>query len=195
MSNVGIDPSCAFIQNHYADEELFADEYALLTACDKTYNKTCEQRRLRPACSVWSESSLIACAFYSLLAIQRGIYENSCYTGWMYRLIWVFARHTDLIVGFVVRWLIYTYVTEWWWCFKRNGHAFMEITLHQNYLPPFPFRLTLKLELAILAQKSWRFNKFHMRGSRDVRACARAWVRVSVFIALKDHSFQNLYID
>ena len=33
-------------------------------------------------------------AFYSLWAIQRGINENPCHTGWMYRLIWVFAGHT-----------------------------------------------------------------------------------------------------
>ena len=34
---------------------------------------------------------------------QKGINENPCLTGWIYRLIWVFAGHTDLIVGFVVR--------------------------------------------------------------------------------------------
>ena len=56
--------------------------------------------------AVWSESSLIACAFYSLHAIQRWMNENPCHTGWMYRLIWVFAGHTGLIVGFVMRWLI-----------------------------------------------------------------------------------------
>ena len=77
-------------------------------AHEKTYNKTWYQRRLRSACAsaVWSESSLIAWAFYSLQAIQRGINENPCHTGWMYRLIWVFAGHIGLIVGFVVRWLI-----------------------------------------------------------------------------------------
>ena len=31
--------------------------------------------------------------------------------GWMYRMVWVFAGHTGLIVGFVVRWL-YWYFTE-----------------------------------------------------------------------------------
>ena len=51
--------------------------------------------------AVWSESSLNACAFDSLRAIQRGINENPCYTGWMYRLIWVFAGHAGFIVGFV----------------------------------------------------------------------------------------------
>ena len=56
--------------------------------------------------AVWSESSLIACATYSLRASERGINENPCYNKWLYRLIWVFAAHTDLIVGFVVRWLI-----------------------------------------------------------------------------------------
>ena len=53
--------------------------------------------------TVWSDSSLIACAFYSLQAIQRGINKKYCHTGWAYRLIWIFACHTGLIVGFVVR--------------------------------------------------------------------------------------------
>ena len=59
--------------------------------------------------AVWSESSLIACAFYSLRAIQRGINENPCLNGWMYKLNWVIACHTCLIVGFVVRWLVCRY--------------------------------------------------------------------------------------
>ena len=37
--------------------------------------------------AVWSESSLIACAPYSLQAIQRGINENPCQSWWMHRLI------------------------------------------------------------------------------------------------------------
>ena len=57
--------------------------------------------------SVWSESLLIACDFYSLRAIQREINENPCHNRWISRLIWVFAGHTGLIVGLVVRWLIY----------------------------------------------------------------------------------------
>ena len=36
------------------------------------------------------------CAFYSLRAIQRGIKENPCHTGWMSRQIWY--GHTGLIV-------------------------------------------------------------------------------------------------
>ena len=56
--------------------------------------------------AVWSESSLIARTYYSLEAIQRGINENPCHTGWMYMLIWVFAGYTGLIVGFIVCWLI-----------------------------------------------------------------------------------------
>ena len=48
---------------------------------------------------VCPESLLIACAFYSLQAIQRGINENPCCTGRICRLIWVFAGYTGLIVG------------------------------------------------------------------------------------------------
>ena len=54
--------------------------------------------------AVWSESSLIVCAFYTFQAIQRGINKKPCHTRWMYRLIWVFAGHSGLIVSFVVRW-------------------------------------------------------------------------------------------
>ena len=57
--------------------------------------------------AVWSESSLISCAFYSLRVILWGLKEKPCYTGWMYSLIWVFPGHTGLSVGFVARWLIY----------------------------------------------------------------------------------------
>ena len=53
----------------------------------------------------WSGSSLIACAFYNIQAIQRGMNEKPCRTGWMYRLIWDSAGHIGLVVGFVVRWL------------------------------------------------------------------------------------------
>ena len=42
----------------------------------------------------------------SLRAIQILINKNPCHTGWMYRLIWVFAGRRGLIVGFVVWWLI-----------------------------------------------------------------------------------------
>ena len=49
-------------------------------AHDKTYNKTCDQRRqisLRIR-TVWSESSLVACVFCSLWAIKRKINMNPC---------------------------------------------------------------------------------------------------------------------
>ena len=69
--------------------------------------------------AVWSESSLIAFIFYSLRAIQRGI--NPCHTGSMCRLIWVFSGHTDLIVGFVVHWLISR--------IKSNGIRIFRVTM------------------------------------------------------------------
>ena len=71
--------------------------------------KTQISLRLRAS---WSESSLITCTLYNLWAIQRGINENPCHTGWMFRLIWVFAGHTGLFVGFV-RWLKLYYRTIW----------------------------------------------------------------------------------
>ena len=71
----------------------------------KTYNKTCVSSKDRLTYAVWSESSLITCAFYSLQAIQRGINENPCFSGWMYRLMQVFSGYTGPIISFVVHWL------------------------------------------------------------------------------------------
>ena len=74
-----------------------------------TYNNLCSQWRLRSTCvSVKADQSLlIAYAFYSLQAIQRGINENPSHTGWLYKLIWVFAGHTGLLVcaGSYIIWL------------------------------------------------------------------------------------------
>ena len=49
--------------------------------------------------AVWSESSLIACALYSLWAIQRGKKKNPYYIWWMYIVIWIFAGHTGSVVN------------------------------------------------------------------------------------------------
>ena len=59
--------------------------------------------------AVWSEYSMIACAFYRIQTIQSEINENPRHTGWMLRLIWVFAGSTSLIVGFLVRWCNYSF--------------------------------------------------------------------------------------
>ena len=49
----------------------------------------CDQRRLTSLRirAVWSGSLLIACAFYRLQGIQKGLNKNPCHNGWMYRLI------------------------------------------------------------------------------------------------------------
>ena len=59
--------------------------------------------------AVWSGFSLIGGGFYRLPAIQRGVHVNinPCHTGWICRLIWVFAGRKSLIVGYFVRWLNY----------------------------------------------------------------------------------------
>ena len=66
---------------------------------------------------VWSESSLNACAFLCLPAIQREINDNPCHTGWMYRLIWVFACHTGLLV------------TQVCWSHRSAGHTSCALAL------------------------------------------------------------------
>ena len=76
---------------------------------DKTYNKTCDQRRLRSACAS-SQSDQSPCWSHvpsTASTLSKRKKRDPCYTGWIYRLIWIFAGHTGLIVGFDVRWLIY----------------------------------------------------------------------------------------
>ena len=72
-------------------------------AHDKTYNKTC-------ATSKYSDQpmhprSLIRVFADGMCPLQSPSYpkrdeKKTCHTGWMYRLICVFAGHTGLIVGF-----------------------------------------------------------------------------------------------
>ena len=54
---------------------------------------------------VWSESSLSAWRNSGSLAIQWARNKDSNQTGWMPRLIWVFAGRTCHFVGFVMWWL------------------------------------------------------------------------------------------
>ena len=58
---------------------------------------------------VWSEFSLSAWRKLGSFATHWVHSEDSDQTGWMPRLIWVFAGCTCHFVGFVVRWLIRTY--------------------------------------------------------------------------------------
>ena len=69
-------------------------------------------RLVRPANTqiraVWSESSLIGMCLLQPPNYTKERWKKKCHTGWMYRLICVFAGHTGLIVGFIVRWLNYS---------------------------------------------------------------------------------------
>ena len=92
---------------------------------NRTYNDMCKQWRLRSVCrSVqFNQSLLIACAFYSIRAIKRGINENSCHTVCMYRLIWVFASYTALTHFIVTQFqktnLILSFCKEGNWCAEK----------------------------------------------------------------------------
>ena len=79
--------------------------------------------------AVWSESPLIARAFYSLRAIQRGTNETPCNTGWMYRLTWVFAGHTGLIVGSVVRLVEAVLTSTHNLCFEQKYEKYLNFCL------------------------------------------------------------------
>ena len=76
---------------HWISQKLFCE-----IQCITGYIWFTHQRRLRSACASAQsdQSSLFACGFYILLAIQKGINENPCHTGGggggvrgMYRLI------------------------------------------------------------------------------------------------------------
>ena len=54
-------------------------------------------------CPVWSESSLSAWRKVGPLATHNMHSEDSDQTGWMPRLIWVFAGRTGHFVGFDVQ--------------------------------------------------------------------------------------------
>ena len=58
-------------------------------------------------CPVWSESSLSAWRKPGSLPTHWAHSEDSDQTGWMPRLIWVFAGRTCYFVGFEMRWLIF----------------------------------------------------------------------------------------
>ena len=66
-------------------------------------------------CSVWSETSLCAQKVAKDPTFLHADSEDSDQTGWMPRLIWVFAGRTGHFVDFVLRWLIcmYYHVYEW----------------------------------------------------------------------------------
>ena len=59
---------------------------------------------IRPA---WSESSLCAQWVAKDTRFLHADRENTDQTGWMPRLIWVFAGRTGHFVGFVMHWLNY----------------------------------------------------------------------------------------
>ena len=66
--------------------------------------------------------------------------EKPCHNEWMYRLIWVFAGHTDLNVGFVQCWLIYLQVPlSVNWCKWERGSVFPSIWI--------PFQMGVHLTL------------------------------------------------
>ena len=85
-------------------------------------NGLCAQRRLR---SAWAsaqsdQSSLSAWRKLGSLTTHWMHREYSDQTGWMPRLIWVFAGRTGHFVGFVMRWLICRTIMLWftvsWFC-------------------------------------------------------------------------------
>ena len=73
-------------------------------------------------CPVWSESSLSTWGKLKSLAIIRAHNEASYQTGWMSRLIWVFAGRKGHFVGFVMRRLILLCLT----CVNNTDFCYFE---------------------------------------------------------------------
>ena len=90
---------------------------------DKAYNKTCviskdSDQPVHPCSQIslrWSHMPLTASG------LSKEVWMRTpCPTGWIYRLIWVYAGHTGLIVGFVLHWLKYlgeypSHPSHLWW--------------------------------------------------------------------------------
>ena len=117
----------------------------------------------------------LACAFYSLWAIQKGINENPCHTVGMHRLIWVFVGHTGLIVDFVFFWLINVNTQL---NLKQNEQAKRELrkeeALQQKHYENTPIQIYWKF----YHQKKWKFSdknsdNFHISAQKH-----RLWVLV-----------------
>ena len=79
---------------------------------------------------VWSESSLSTWGKLKSLAIIRVHGEASDRTGWMSRLIWVFAGCKGQFVGFVMRRLILLWLT----CFNNTDFCYFEAFLFPETL-------------------------------------------------------------
>ena len=75
---------------------------------------------------VWSESSLSAWRSPGSLAILRVHSEDSDQTGWMPRLIWVFAGRTGHIVGFVMLRLNF-------WCYPIRSCVLLASALEYRF--------------------------------------------------------------
>ena len=82
------------------------DLSCLMTKPTKSHVPTVKTQISLGICPVWSEPSLSAWRKLGFLATPWVHSEDSGQTGWMPRLILVFARRICHFVGFVMRWLI-----------------------------------------------------------------------------------------
>ena len=101
------------VQHHHHDTAQVRDSYRIF---EPPYIKT-SKMTLHPAKTqislgiglVWSESSLCTQWVAKGPSFHHADSKDSDQTGQMHMLIWVFAGRTCHFVGFVMRWLIYTY--------------------------------------------------------------------------------------
>ena len=109
-------PHKKLIPHTHSSYCVYFDQYAQIVngpAHDKTYNKICATSKdsdqpAHPRSLISLRRSHVPSTASTLF---RGINGNPRHTMWMYRLVWVFAGHTGLIVGF---WLIKLGVNDTW---------------------------------------------------------------------------------
>ena len=88
---------------------------------DTTYNKTCAtSKELDQPAHLRSLIRIFADRMYLLqpAGYPKRDEREPLHSGWMYRLIWFFAVHIRLIVGFAIYWLILLHCTVlqiWFW--------------------------------------------------------------------------------
>ena len=101
-------------------------------SCQNQQNDLCAQQGLRSAWASTQSDQSSQCAQWvaKVPMFLHGDREDSDQTGWMPKLIWVFAGRTDHFVGFVMRQLKYV----------NNWNDFWFQTFSENELNSFEYK-------------------------------------------------------
>ena len=109
-------------------------------------------------CPIWSESSLSAWIKLGSLSTNWVHSEDSDQTGWMPRLIWVFAGRTDHFVGFVMwqfKYHLFQLVPVWYKPHHQQGRLVIQGRLLDKNLAKMSWYI-LMLARNYLRQFQWQ---------------------------------------